>query len=246
MNIISTDYLLKRKCPFPHLENIGYTELTPFPDRWEDCAFIKYGIEIPEQILRSMKRRRKEFFFGRLCAKDAISQVMPKLLGQIAICNDRRPQFPLGLSGSITHTENFAAAVCILEKEGSIGLDAEPLIANNLVSRLKDWVATSKELELAKSVGMTLSQSLTIIYSVKEALFKALYPQIFKVLDFHDSELVGFNEDLTQVVLRLSPYIDWDFPETQFIGHLILTETIVKTLFIVPPLFQKITIGDIE
>lgn len=50
MNIISTDYLLKRKCPFPHLENIGYTELTPFPDRWEDCAFIKYGIEIPEQI----------------------------------------------------------------------------------------------------------------------------------------------------------------------------------------------------
>lgn len=91
-------------------------------------------------ISRAVNKRRCEFLAGRLCARNALADIgagMPA----IPTTDNRAPQFPIGLSGSITHTELstfsalstpstqliYAAAAAIHNdnNHGSIGIDAE-------------------------------------------------------------------------------------------------------------------------
>ncbi len=47
-----------------------------------------------------------------------------------------------------------------------------------------------------------LASAVTLLFSAKESLFKALFPQVQIYLDFSDAQLIGF--DGNQLTLRLS------------------------------------------
>lgn len=121
------------------------------------------------------------FAAGRQCAARAISHVT----GQPTVCALARgpngePVWPAGLTGSITHTGNFiSAAAARTAAARAIGLDAEQIIAPERAARVASIVMRDDE----RSVGgetITPAVRLTLLFSIKEAVFKCLYPLVME------------------------------------------------------------------
>lgn len=122
-----------------------------------------------------VEKRRREFLHGRHCARQALAAlgVAPVPLVKNA---DRSPQWPAGYTGSITHTGELAAAVAApAELLRSVGLDielAEPLdtATRALIVRADEDPADGAEAKL--------------LFSIKEAIYKCLYPHVQTYIDF--------------------------------------------------------------
>src|SRR5437867_13394741 len=78
-----------------------------------------------ERTLDFAPKRLREYCAGRLCARRALAEL--GISGHsLRHGQDRRPVWPQGVVGSITHTDSFCAAV--VARKGplrAIGLDAE-------------------------------------------------------------------------------------------------------------------------
>lgn len=121
-------------------------------------------------------KRQSEHLAGRLCAREALAR-----LGchePVAVGTDRAPHWPAGFSGSISHGDGLAAAIVApAEQWTGLGLDIERLLAPERAQKLKSQLLTEHELEALSGLddaaqAMRISQT----FSLKEALFKALYP----------------------------------------------------------------------
>lgn len=136
------------------------------------------------------RARRSEFATGRWCARHALDQVgAPQDLPLLA---DGRgaPRWPAGFVGSITHTPGWTGAVAAHagRRRGirSVGLDAET--AAPLPPGVLDVIATRRERDEHERL-VTLDPATpwdTVLFTAKEATYKAWYPLTGTVLD-HDA-----------------------------------------------------------
>ena len=87
--------------------------------------------------VRGVAKRQAEYLAGRLCAREALRRVTGQP-GVPAVGADRAPQWPLGVVGSITHGDNWAAAlVAQREQWRALGLDVERLLPAERAQRLQ-------------------------------------------------------------------------------------------------------------
>lgn len=137
-------------------------------------------------VTRALPRRRLEFAIGRDCARKAMAALghadtaLPR--GQ-----DRMPDWPVDLVGSITHTDGWAVAAVARRDQGfaAIGIDLEP--ADELAFDLWDSVCTAEErATLAVTYGVTPGVAAHLIFCMKEAAFKCQYPLSGTMLEFAD------------------------------------------------------------
>jgi 4'-phosphopantetheinyl transferase EntD len=97
------------------------------------------------------------------------------------------PIWPDDLVGSITHTDEWAAAAVARRDEGfvAIGIDLEP--ADALPPEL--WASVCAPEEQAKLTvirGMTPGLAARLVFCMKEASFKCQYPLSCAMLEFAD------------------------------------------------------------
>ena len=90
------------------------------------------------------------------------------------LAHDRRPLWPAGTIGSITHArDRCAAAAALVEDVAGIGLDVEVLGA--VTSELERHVLTEPERDwLASMPAATQPHWATLAFSAKEAFYKSL------------------------------------------------------------------------
>lgn len=165
-----------------HLISLHFDPLRFTPDDFARCG-------IPP--VRGVAKRQSEYLAGRLCAREALRRLKGYDLVP-AVGADRAPQWPAGVSGSITHGDNWAAA--LVAETGhwrAIGLDVERLLPPERAERLQQEILTGQEcrrlLELDEAArAPRISQT----FSLKESLFKALYPLTLTRFYFHDAELL--------------------------------------------------------
>jgi 4'-phosphopantetheinyl transferase EntD len=94
------------------------------------------------------------------------------------------PRWPKGFVGSLSHDSDFAvAAVAIQRSMNSVGIDIEP--NSPLRPELLDLVASPAE--RAQLGGDLLSARL--LFSIKEAVYKATHPLDGQFLDYTDVEV---------------------------------------------------------
>jgi enterobactin synthetase component D len=122
---------------------------------------------------------RLHFAAGRECASRAIEQLLgapsPDALPRGPA---GEPVWPAGLTGSITHTGDFvAAAVAPSSMARGLGLDAEQVVSPERAARVASIVTQPGEACLGPQ---TVSDALrvTLLFSIKEAVFKCLYPLV--------------------------------------------------------------------
>jgi 4'-phosphopantetheinyl transferase EntD len=141
-------------------------------------------------IAGAVEKRRREFAAGRTCARLALQRLgmSPAAIGA---GSHREPLFPAGISGSITHTREYCAAAVV--RTGpvlSIGIDAE--FNEPLENSVADLILSPDERRMAHAFGNICSGD-ALVFSIKEAFFKAVFPFCRQYLDFAD------------VVVALSP-----------------------------------------
>ncbi|CAI8849110.1 enterobactin synthetase component D [Pseudomonas sp. IT-P100] len=165
--------------------------------------FQRSAIEPPATIQRSVAKRQAEFLAGRICARAALQQ-LEGLNVVPAIGDDRAPVWPAHISGSITHTTGRAAAIVARKTHWrGLGMDLENLLTPERAERLAGEILTPAEIRrMAAGPRDQLAMLVTLTFSVKESLFKALYPIVQQRFYFEHAEVLEWSEG-GEVRLRL-------------------------------------------
>ena len=157
---------------------------------------------LPDSLRNAALKRKAEFVAGRVVANDAL-----RMLGytdfSIAIGPHRSPCWPENVVGSISHCDEMAVAVAEgNERWAGIGVDVQELLMQDDLDAVLGVIATAQEHALLAALQLSLAHQLTLIFSAKESLFKALYPHVKRYLDFSDATLVCASQ--SQLTFRLS------------------------------------------
>lgn len=156
---------------------------------YSEDLHLKLNIPLPEQMKNANIKRKAEYLAGRICAKKALNQLD---ISTIPISQpDRSPLWPENISGSITHSHHIAAsAVVNIQDWLTIGLDIEQLMSEERSTKLSSHIVDEQELSIMKD---DIAVFITLAFSIKESLFKALFPITKKYFYFHDAEIVEWS-----------------------------------------------------
>jgi 4'-phosphopantetheinyl transferase EntD len=134
------------------------------------------------------EKRRSEFSAGRLCAKHALAQ-FGIVNFPLQINDDRRPRWPDGIVGSISHTLDYCAALVVRASDASaIGFDVER--TERIGEDLWDLLFTPREQERLRDLPLARrAVGATIVFSAKEAFYKCHFASSPTWLDFTDVEI---------------------------------------------------------
>lgn len=152
---------------------------------------------VPPRLRDAVPKRQAEFLAGRYCAIVAMSR-----LGihaeDVGVGPGGEPLWPPECVGSITHIEGIAAA-WVERRRGnhSLGIDMEHLVAAEEVERLAPLILLPSEQRLVQASTQP-AYWLSIIFSAKEAIYKAVYSRVRRFIDFHEAE----TEKLDANILR--------------------------------------------
>jgi 4'-phosphopantetheinyl transferase EntD len=129
----------------------------------------------PDTPAGAVPKRQREFAAGRSAARAAMASLgLPP--AAIPVGSDRAPVWPAGLTGSITHSGTAClAAVVPTAQLRAIGLDLE--LEDRVTPDLWPEVLLPEELGWlsARAPGQRNALA-TVIFSAKEAAYKAQYP----------------------------------------------------------------------
>ncbi len=133
-------------------------------------------------------KRRSEFSAGRLCAKHALAE-LGIVNFPLQINDDRRPRWPDGIVGSISHTADYCAALVARATDVSaIGFDVER--TERIGRDLWDTLFTLRESARLQTLSLEeRAIEATIIFSAKEAFYKCHFARSPSWLDFTDVEI---------------------------------------------------------
>jgi 4'-phosphopantetheinyl transferase EntD len=156
-----------------------------------DCPDTALFPEEYAVIAKAVESRRREFITARVCARRALARlgqapvpVLPGLRGA--------PQWPEGVTGSITHCDGYRAAAVALAKDVvSIGVDAEPdePLPDH---RILDLIARDEERARLADLAAKMPNISwdRLLFSAKESVYKTWFPLARCWLDFESADVV--------------------------------------------------------
>ncbi len=154
---------------------------------WDQFLYESLSSVTPPQVLQAVPKRRAEFMAGRLLAHALLRERGCQELVH-TVEGQRDPLWPQGYVGSITHSQNRAACMVLSEREAlGVGLDLEHWIADETSAHIGSMILDSGgEGEVLHPFSPSFSRQLTVAFSAKESLFKALYPFFQTYWEFRD------------------------------------------------------------
>jgi len=159
----------------------------------------------PEEALsvaRAVPKRVGEFAAGRLCARSALARFGAGSFA-VRMAPDRRPLWPAGLVGSITHTQGFCAAV-IGEQARFVGLGLDTEKADAVGPMLWPSICVAEELAwIASLPAEERTRAATLVFAAKEAFYKCQYPSTGEWLSFSDVRIVPLDWAMLQGSFRI-------------------------------------------
>ncbi len=144
----------------------------------------------PEEVRMAtgcVEKRRREIAASRICARRALAGLGIEDFPVLAR-SDRSPIWPAGVVGSITHTDGGKHGYCgvaVADRRVALGLgiDAEP--NQPLPGEIWPMVLDEAEQEAVLRCDEPGKRA-RLIFSAKEATYKALYQVTGQFLDFSD------------------------------------------------------------
>lgn len=137
----------------------------------------------------AVPKRRREFAAGRAAARQALAELG---FGDAVLPpdDDRVPEWPEGVVGSISHRGDRCAAV-VTDDPSVVGLGLDLELAEPLEGHLVSRVCTPREREWGRLAvtGLEPSSLFKIVFSAKETVYKCCYPATRRPLEFHDVEV---------------------------------------------------------
>jgi enterobactin synthetase component D len=154
-------------------------------------------VALPADLLPAVPKRRSEYLAGRICATLALRAAgFPEVLNTTGRC----PIWPKGTTGSISHSDHrvVAAVSCDL---ASLGVDCETIMSAVQAQEIHEMILTPAEAAL-RPQPVPFATYLTLIFSAKEAFYKAFSARLGRVLEFHEVSVVGVAPDRLRLVFE--------------------------------------------
>ncbi|MGE5286618.1 MAG: 4'-phosphopantetheinyl transferase family protein [Micromonosporaceae bacterium] len=172
--------------------------------------------------------RQADFTAGRLCARAALARLgvtaAPILPGPAG-----EPQWPAGVTGSITHCAGYrACAVALTTDVTAIGIDAEP--GDTLPAGLHQAVATPSE--RARIAVLSAASAVPwdrLLFSAKEAACKLWYPLTGQWPALHDVAAALVADGTFTVRVRGAGPVACPWPEGRIKGRWVARGGLIAT-----------------
>lgn len=131
------------------------------------------------------QKRLNEFHAGRRAARLALKELAKCANQPILVKPNRAPAWPSDIVGSISHCDDVCIAlVGRAARFEAIGVDIER--TDCFDAELAAVIATPEEIGAFLATNSPLNEALATIFSIKEAVFKALCAQTEEILEFGD------------------------------------------------------------
>ena len=141
-----------------------------------------------------IEKRDREFKVGRFCAQHCLKQL--SIDAEVPVDIDRKPVWPAGITGSISHSENFAWAATLKQDSiTGIGIDTEIIVDDPTLQQVITEITVAGERDLFPLIHSDLKTAFTIVFSAKESIYKCLYPGNGQFFGFHDVQLIAATND---------------------------------------------------
>ncbi|MFG1174169.1 4'-phosphopantetheinyl transferase [Erwiniaceae bacterium CAU 1747] len=198
----------------PFITGSVLSPLAEYPDvllldvRFDEAHFHASLFEIlkiplPVRLQKAVNKRRAEYLASRYCLQQAMNTLG---ITQFVLHNDenRAPLWPAGLRGSLSHTHRRLCALLTRRQDLLPGIDCEQIMGGAHASDMAHMIINSAERALLAALELPFSCALTVIFSAKESLYKAIWPEIRRFIDFSAAEVVGWDVKQARLTLRLT------------------------------------------
>ncbi len=154
------------------------------------------ALPFPERglIERAVEHRQQEFAAGRILARALLDRAGA---GTDALLrdSDRVPTWPQAVVGSITHCRSLCAVAVVPRAiSAGVGIDVEP--ARPIGEELHAMILREAERGRIDALPQALRPlGAILVFSIKEAVYKAIYPERRYFLDFQQVEIVFTGDD---------------------------------------------------
>jgi enterobactin synthetase component D len=190
------------------------------------------GVRLPPELEGAAHHRKVHYAAGRYCAIQALRTLgmhgPPPGIGRTA---DGLPAWPDNVVGSITHTGDFVSAAVAWQHEArGIGIDSERLMPADTARRVRSIVATAQEIAAARDwTNADDSLAVTLVFSIKESLFKCLYPLAGCRFGYYDASVTDLQPTAGRFRVRLEVPLEPFRRGAEWEGRLEIGPTLVHT-----------------
>lgn len=106
----------------------------------------------------------------------------------------RLPIWPEGFTGAITHKSGLATVVAGRTAEfESLGIDSETVLTVQAASEIRNSITRPSEEAVVASLGWRVEETLTLIFSAKEAVYKAVSARLGLDIGFAEIEITSID-----------------------------------------------------
>lgn len=144
----------------------------------------------PADIEKFHSQRKDEFILGRICANKAFKNLTGAELVNLPVGPSREPLWPDNIVGSISHNK-FWVGAAVAKKSTLLGLGIDFEVMGRTRQELARYITNEHDLTSVK--GCTEEELLTLIFSAKESLYKALFPLVNKFFGFDAAAVTAVN-----------------------------------------------------
>jgi 4'-phosphopantetheinyl transferase EntD len=157
-----------------------------------------------KSISHCADKRVQDFTRGRACAHRALSELGIRDFSLLA-GEKREPIWPPAITGSITHTAGFAAAVVARRADiASLGIDCE--IIESVDEELWERICTpAEQARLARLPVVERRRQAALIFAAKEAFYKCQFPLSRAWVGFEDVSIEPADWPASAGSLRVVP-----------------------------------------
>ena len=219
------------KHPFSNLEqHICVYSCHYNVENFTDDLYQYLAQDEPASIQKAVTKRRAEFFAGRLMAVLGL-EALGNTHSVIDIGEHRSPQWPNGFLGSITHSCDQAMAVVAPQEHWRyLGMDHEEDIPLDIANNIAEQLLTHVDRALYQQLDIDFANFCSAVFSIKESLFKAVYPHIGQYIEFSDANMLELDTSKGSFKVELCWRMAPRGLQTVFAGHLLKTPGKVTTL----------------
>ncbi|ESN16422.1 enterobactin synthetase component D [Enterobacter sp. MGH 24] len=141
------------------------------------------------ELSNAGRKRKAEHLAGRIAAAHALPDHTVPGIGPSG-----EPLWPEGVSGSITHSGAQAMAVVVRHQDALVGIDCEAILPDREARDIQDGIVDAQEAMCLTRSGYPFALALTLAFSAKESLFKALFPQVKTYMGFDCARIMTLDE----------------------------------------------------
>ena len=180
------------------------------PHAYDDALAAAWGITLPAHLQQAVSNRRAEYLASRMLVRSVMAEMgIPDFILNNA--PDRSPCWPAGIQASLSHSAGVVV-VAATRQSCAVGVDVEQIMPETTANEMAGLLMNAQEQELLWSLPVTFGAAATLLFSLKESVYKALWPQLHQPMDFLQAALVSVDCARQRATLRLTQHFSERFP----------------------------------